>query len=85
MNAETQPPGIQDEAPSQKSRRTQTDIMNIPGLMKATGLSRPVIRRAIEEGELKSFYYARQYCVLRTEYLRWLNSLQEQGEQSAAS
>jgi predicted DNA-binding transcriptional regulator AlpA len=49
--------------------------MNIAKICKASGFSRPTIRRAIDKGELKSFPYANQVCVMRTEYVRWVNSI----------
>ena len=52
-----------------------TDILNISQLCTATGYSRPVIKRAIDAGEMKSFKYANQVCVLLTEYVRWVNQL----------
>lgn len=52
-----------------------TDVMNIAKICKASGFSRPTIRRAIDKGELKSFPYANQVCVMRTEYVRWVNSI----------
>ncbi|MEO1659746.1 MAG: hypothetical protein AAFR51_02065 [Pseudomonadota bacterium] len=54
-----------------------TDVLNIAKICTTSGYSRNTIKGAIDRGEMKSFRYARQICVLRTEYLRWLHSLGE--------
>ncbi len=62
-------------APLNPANDINTDVMNIAKICKASGFSRPIIRRAIDQGELNSFPYANQVCVLRTEYVRWVNSI----------
>lgn len=52
-----------------------TDVLNVAKIVRVSGFSRRTIKAAIDKGEMKSFSYARQICVLRTEYHRWIESL----------
>lgn len=56
----------------------QPDIMNISRIAKSSGFHRDTIRAAIDAGEMPAFKYARQVCVRRPDYVRWVNSLGEE-------